>query len=247
MTRERVLGSLGKDLADLFWRDSRLRLNASGGPSQLTPHTTSAAALMLQRKWPHTSLRPPRAIAFSSKPQFPFPSGFTPRPPCKRQTRECHLEPCPHPLTPTHAADVWVSLNHDRKHWRHRGGRRGGPLPRAARKSRILQLFLLPCGGRVHRPAGRGSWDLKSRETKPAPAAFPSLSLLSSPAPRRILPVGPLHEHPQLLPRPQRGVREEEEEADQHRDQHPSDSGEEISRCEQILGVGASGLTCTGG
>lgn len=186
----------------------RLHLNASGGPSQLTPHTTSAAALTLQRKWPHTSLRPPRAIAFSSKPQFPFPSGFTSRPPCKRQTRECH---CPHPLTPTHAADVWVSLNHDHKRWR-----RGGPLPRAARRSRILGLFVLPCEGWGRGPAGRGTWDLKSRETEPAPAAFPSLSLLSCPAPHRILPIGPLHEHPQLLPRPQRGVREEEEEADQH-------------------------------
>lgn len=113
----------------------------------MTPHTTSAAALTLQRKWPHTSIRPPRAIAFSSRPQFPFPSGFTSRPPCKRQTRECHLEPCPHPFTPTHAADVWVSLNHDRKHWRHRGGRRGGPLPGAVRRSRILGLFLLPCSG----------------------------------------------------------------------------------------------------
>lgn len=155
----------------------------------MTPHTTSAAALTLQRKWPHTSIRPPRAIAFSSRPQFPFPSGFTSRPPCKRQTRECHLEPCPHPFTPTHAADVWVSLNHDRKHWRHRGGRRGGPLPGAVRRSRILGLFLLPCsggggGGGRCRPAGEGSWDLKSRETEPAPAAFPSLSLLSSPAPQ---------------------------------------------------------------
>lgn len=178
----------------------RLRLNSSGGPSQLTPHTTSAAALMLQRKWPHTSLWPPRAIAFSSKPQFPFPSGFTSRPPYKRQTCECH---CPHPLTPTHAADVWVSLNHDRKCWRHRGGRRGGPLPGAARRSRILRLFMLPCEGWGRGPAGRGSWDLKSRETEPVPAAFPSLSLLSPPAPHRILPVGPLDEHPQLLPRPQ--------------------------------------------
>ena len=152
---------------------------------------------MLQRKWPHTSLWPPRAIAFSSKPQFPFPSGFTSRPPYKRQTCECH---CPHPLTPTHAADVWVSLNHDRKCWRHRGGRRGGPLPGAARRSRILRLFMLPCEGWGRGPAGRGSWDLKSRETEPVPAAFPSLSLLSSPAPHRILPVGPLDEHPNSYP-----------------------------------------------
>ena len=138
---------MGKDLADLFWRDSLSAPECFWRALPVEPSATSAAALTLQRKWPHTSIRPPRAIAFSSKPQFPFPSGFTSRPPCKRQTCECHLEPCPHPLTPTHAADVWVPLNHDRKHWRHRGGRRGGPLPGAVSRSRTLGLFLLPCSG----------------------------------------------------------------------------------------------------
>lgn len=138
---------MGKDLADLFWRDSLSAPECFWRALPVEPSRHLSCSTHAAKEVASQSIRPPRAIAFSSKPQFPFPSGFTSRPPCKRQTCECHLEPCPHPLTPTHAADVWVPLNHDRKHWRHLGGRRGGPLPGAVSRSRTLGLFLLPCSG----------------------------------------------------------------------------------------------------
>lgn len=67
---------------------------------------------------------------------------------------------------------------------------------------------------------------------------LPSMSFLRPLPPDRILSLRPLGERPQLLPHPQRGVRPEEEETHQHRDQHPPDPGEEVPRCEWSSGWG---------
>lgn len=197
MTRERVLGSLGKDLADLFWRDSRLHLNASGGPSQLTLTSPQLQHSCCKGSGPH---QPPTAMGhcFSSKPQFPFPSGFTSRPPCKDRPVSATWSPA----SPTHTHMPLMSgcpWNHDRKHWRHRG-RREGPLPRAARRSRILWLFLLPCEGRSTDLLGEGHGT--SRPGRQSLHRLPSLSGAPPLPPTQNPPAGPLHEHPQLLPPP---------------------------------------------
>lgn len=159
-------------------RDSRLHLNASGGPSQLTPHITSAAALMLQGSLTPASHRQ-GPLLLAQNPSSHFPQSSHPGLLVKDRPVSATWSPAltSHP----HALDVWVSLNHDRKHWRHRGGRRGGPLPRAARRSRILWLF---CS-----PAREGSTDLlgeghgTSRPGDRACAFLPlSPGLLSSPS-----------------------------------------------------------------
>lgn len=142
----------------------------------------------------------PKAGAFGSKCHFTFSSVFTCRPICKTQTPECCFsELCLHPLTPTHAADAWASLDHDRTQRRLRGGSPGGALPRATRRSRTLGLFWVPCRGRglvlstpLHSPAGRALGPQGHRDRAPAGPSWPPLS-----APRSLVSLqSPLHQTP---------------------------------------------------